>query len=79
MQALLSPQSSGKVDLFSKQRSPSLRTRRAPSQEHFLCFHHPKLPKPDSPHLSDSTRRRKSQYVDSTNLTQAKRRPDPSQ
>ena len=43
---------SSKADLFSKQRSPSFRTKRIPSaQEHFLCAsnQHIKPFKPDSP------------------------------
>lgn len=61
-----SPQysNSSKADLFAKQRSPSLRTKRVPSMQECLSSQHLKLSKGDSP---SEIRRRKSQH-DSNNL-----------
>ena len=74
MQALLSPQfaTSGKHDLFSKQRSPSFRNKRVPSvQEHCPASHSHalKASKQDSPsQFSEEIKRRRSEYLNSNQL-----------
>ncbi len=67
MQPFLSPQHNNiKHDLFTKQRSPSFRTKRIPSvqDQHLGSSNHLKVIKPDSPSkLSEEIKRRRSQYA----------------
>jgi predicted metal-dependent hydrolase len=75
MQGAHSPQfsTSGKHDLFHKQRSPSFRSKRIPSvQEHLLCSSNQNIKtcKQDSPSkLSEEIKRRRSHYAESNQLS----------